>query len=672
MRLRKYVCVCILLILWITGSLAADWEPYDGHKMHFPQLPDTTGWDVDAEMNYTVLADDWMCSTTGPISEIYFWGSWFNGNTGTIDSLKIKILSDIPADPPSILFSRPGDILWEVKIESWQFYAESHWADTQEGYYIPSGNDVFENNHNEYWGYKIQLLDWMIEEDLFVQYQGTVYWLSIQAFSRDGMWGWKSSQDRWNDCAVYRDDFVDWTNMFEPTAYIDSLNLAFVINGEAPMGGCCYEYGNEVLCTEETQEECENFIGGIYLGYQTYCSGHVGACCLPDGTCINTDSMCCAVEYGGTFYGYTACGVDPGACCFPDGSCASMNYLCCVEAGGEFNPYESCLGDSDGDGNDDLCVEPIEEGACCFSDGSCLTTTETDCNNQGGNYEGDGTQCSGSIEACCLSDGGCLMADAYCCVEEFGGTPEGPGTECYDIGGCCLPDGSCTWMYLECCVDMGGDFIDGGCAEETGACCVDGSCVMVDRKCCTDIMYGTWIGGNCSEPQACCLPDGSCQNMDPACCSDWQYNGTPQGEGTSCSGQTMACCFQDGSCQNLDPLCCAFMGGTVSSSQSCLGDSNQNGIDDACESPCQGKCGDANNDDKVNVSDAVYVINFVFSGGNPPKPVLACGDSNTDGRVNVSDAVHLINFVFSGGNQPGNCSPGDEDWTDGDCCEFTL
>ena len=87
---------------------------------------------------------------------------------------------------------------------------------------------------------------------------------------------------------------------------------------------------------------------------------------------------------------------------------------------------------------------------------------------------------------------------------------------------------------------------------------------------------------------------------------------------------------------------------------------------------CQGLCGDVNGDERVNVSDAVYVINYVFSGGNPPQPVVACGDANTDGRVNVSDAVSLINFVFSGGNPPADCAAGSVNWDGQDCCSFEL
>ena len=62
-------------------------------------------------------------------------------------------------------------------------------------------------------------------------------------------------------------------------------------------------------------------------------------------------------------------------------------------------------------------------------------------------------------------------------------------------------------------------------------------------------------------------------------------------------------------------------------------------------------CGDANADTMVNVSDAVYIINYVFSGGNSPDP-LESGDANCDTNVNVSDAVYLINYVFSGGHAP--------------------
>ena len=62
-------------------------------------------------------------------------------------------------------------------------------------------------------------------------------------------------------------------------------------------------------------------------------------------------------------------------------------------------------------------------------------------------------------------------------------------------------------------------------------------------------------------------------------------------------------------------------------------------------------CGNANGDDKVNVSDAVYIINYVFSGGNAPNPIETC-NVNCDSKCNVSDAVYLINYVFSGGNPP--------------------
>jgi Domain of unknown function (DUF362)/Dockerin type I domain len=62
-------------------------------------------------------------------------------------------------------------------------------------------------------------------------------------------------------------------------------------------------------------------------------------------------------------------------------------------------------------------------------------------------------------------------------------------------------------------------------------------------------------------------------------------------------------------------------------------------------------CGDANSDEAINVSDAVYIINYVFVGGDPPEPMEA-GDTNCDGTCNVSDAVWIINYVFVGGNEP--------------------
>jgi hypothetical protein len=62
-------------------------------------------------------------------------------------------------------------------------------------------------------------------------------------------------------------------------------------------------------------------------------------------------------------------------------------------------------------------------------------------------------------------------------------------------------------------------------------------------------------------------------------------------------------------------------------------------------------CGDANSDETVNVSDGVFIINYVFAGGEAPDPIES-GDANCDGTCNVSDAVWIINYVFTGGNEP--------------------
>jgi hypothetical protein len=63
-------------------------------------------------------------------------------------------------------------------------------------------------------------------------------------------------------------------------------------------------------------------------------------------------------------------------------------------------------------------------------------------------------------------------------------------------------------------------------------------------------------------------------------------------------------------------------------------------------------CGDANGDATVNISDAVSLIAYIFSGGPAPSPPIA-GDANCDQTVNISDAVYLIAYIFSGGPAPG-------------------
>jgi hypothetical protein len=58
--------------------------------------------------------------------------------------------------------------------------------------------------------------------------------------------------------------------------------------------------------------------------------------------------------------------------------------------------------------------------------------------------------------------------------------------------------------------------------------------------------------------------------------------------------------------------------------------------------------GNSNNDDEVNISDAVYTLGFLFLGR--PAPVcLDAADSNNDSAINITDPIYALNFLFLGG-----------------------
>jgi len=61
--------------------------------------------------------------------------------------------------------------------------------------------------------------------------------------------------------------------------------------------------------------------------------------------------------------------------------------------------------------------------------------------------------------------------------------------------------------------------------------------------------------------------------------------------------------------------------------------------------------GDANGDGQVNGADVVFIINYLYRQGTPPR-LMEAADANGDCVVNASDVVYLINYLFRNGPPP--------------------
>lgn len=251
--MRSPIALVIMIAVGLSLPASADWNP--GSPAKYFQLPDldTTGIDVNSTSPF-IVADDFLCRETGPITDIHIWGSWRNdyvplGSAGEVN-FSLYILSDVPAETSPTGYSMPGEILWQHNFAPNQYafriYAdglEEGWLDPPEGYLFPGDHICYQYNFS------------LSEEDWFQQVGTTeepvVYWLEVQAYPADpgAMFGWKTSLDHWNDDATYASgNEPNITERFElvyPPAHplaSQSMDMAFVIESDEAIEA--YDFGD--------------------------------------------------------------------------------------------------------------------------------------------------------------------------------------------------------------------------------------------------------------------------------------------------------------------------------------------------------------------------------------------------------------------------------------------
>jgi hypothetical protein len=183
-----------------------------------PDLNPVISIDVDATFSQQpayppqVLADDFNCITTGPITDIYIWGSWLHdalpdgGPQNVFFTLSIH--DDLPVGHPQNpnRYSMPGQLRWMRQFNPGEFDVLLY-TEVPEGYYMPCLPMYWAQDHLRCWLYHFKL-----QPGEFTQTGSTtkpvVYWLDVQAMpigatNPEVRFGWKASEQHWNDDAVY-------------------------------------------------------------------------------------------------------------------------------------------------------------------------------------------------------------------------------------------------------------------------------------------------------------------------------------------------------------------------------------------------------------------------------------------------------------------------------------
>ncbi len=71
---------------------------------------------------------------------------------------------------------------------------------------------------------------------------------------------------------------------------------------------------------------------------------------------------------------------------------------------------------------------------------------------------------------------------------------------------------------------------------------------------------------------------------------------------------------------------------------------------------CIGIRGNVDDDggDAIDISDLVYLVDYMFIGG-PEPPCFGEADMDASGGIDISDLVYLVDYMFNGGPEPAAC-----------------
>lgn len=211
------------------------------------QLPDLSVRGIDVRDTLPlVLADDFLCTQRGLITDIIVWGSWRHDilpPDPTQVRFTLSFHEDIPATPET--YSRPGVIRWVQTFPPGSFTAMPYQGNIQEGWWDPRDPQSYEfPGDTVCWMYRFQVPPNMAFCQEGNPDQPKVYWLDVQAEplgATVAQFGWKTSINHWNDDAVWGMGPEPYPGPWQELRYPpghelqgQSIDLAFALSGNLP------------------------------------------------------------------------------------------------------------------------------------------------------------------------------------------------------------------------------------------------------------------------------------------------------------------------------------------------------------------------------------------------------------------------------------------------------
>lgn len=266
-----------------------------------------------------LLADDFVCTNTGPITDIHLWGSWLNNFVASNSiTFWLGIFTDVAANPPTEPFSHPGNLIWNQCFGPGQ-YSEMPWSPASEQFIDP-GPPSFLGTDNEVWYYCFFPTNPPTQQGLPAAPKR--YWLAVYALLPAGTadyFGWKTTTNVQNDVSVHLPFnppacpnlatgtvLGGWLRTFAPGVPQAPLDLAFKITTRT--NGCIVP----VACAVDKQVEC-----GSSWSFDPPFVGPDPCCPTPPSVSlviITNSNATCAQSYSGIFTVTDCIGTVLGVC----------------------------------------------------------------------------------------------------------------------------------------------------------------------------------------------------------------------------------------------------------------------------------------------------------------------------------------------------------------------